>query len=82
MKHSFSLDNVSIEITCPQCGFFNDVFLGQVRLRDVVICRGCKVSIQLDDYMNEYRKAEREFRQALDDLDSAAKKLGNIRIRI
>jgi hypothetical protein len=54
-----SMDNVPIEAICPVCDFFNEVNLKQVRLRDVVICRGCKASIQLEDYMNECRKAER-----------------------
>lgn len=58
-----SMDNVPIEIICPLCDFFNVVNLKQVRLRDVVICRGCKANIQLEDYMNECRKAEQVMRK-------------------
>lgn len=64
----FSIDNVEIDIPCPKCGFFNPIWFRQARLRDVIICRGCKVNIQLDDQMNECRKAERSVRQAFADL--------------
>lgn len=64
----FSLDKLSIDVPCPRCGFYNDIFLKQVKVRDVVICRGCKGNIQLDDYMNEYLKANRRIRKAIKDL--------------
>lgn len=64
----FSLDRLSIDVPCPRCGFYNYVFLGQVKLRDVIICRGCKINLQLDDYMNEYRKAEMQIRSAVEGL--------------
>ena len=69
------LDKQSIEISCPRCGFYNPVFLRQVKLRDVVICRGCKVNIQLDDYMNEYRKTEKSIQNLLAELESKFKNL-------
>ena len=58
-----NLDNETIEFPCPYCGFYNAIFFKQARLRDVVICRGCKFNIHLDDQMNECRKAERAFRK-------------------
>ena len=60
-----NLDKHTIEFECPKCGFYNPIFLKQARLRDVIICRGCKVNIQLDDQMNECRKAIRGVHKAL-----------------
>lgn len=65
-----SLDRLPIEFQCPQCSFYNRVFLRQARLRDIIICRGCKANIQLDDHMNECRNAEQAIRKALADLES------------
>lgn len=66
----FDLDKQSIDFQCPHCEFWNSALLGQVRLRDVVICRGCKANIRLDDHMNEYRKAARALAQALGNVES------------
>jgi hypothetical protein len=38
---------------------YNSATIGQAKVRDVVICRGCKAVIRLDDYMNECRVALR-----------------------
>jgi hypothetical protein len=47
----------------------------------VVICRGCKSNIQLDDHMNECRKARQSLRRALQRLESSLKELTvNIRL--
>ncbi len=76
-----NLDNESIEFPCPRCGFYNAIFFRQARLRDVVICRGCKSNIQLDDRMNECRKAERAFRKAMQELEKTLRNL-NVKINI
>lgn len=60
-----NLDRHQIEFPCPRCGFYNPAFLRQVKRRGMIICRGCKGNIRLDDYMNQYRKAEREMNAAL-----------------
>ncbi len=52
-----NIDNFELEVDCPNCGFANPIWLRQARLRDAVICRGCKGNIQLDDGMNIVRKA-------------------------
>jgi len=75
----FTIDYCQLDVACPKCGFFNSFCFRQARLRDVIICRGCKVNIQLDDQMNECKKAERSTRLAMDEfLDS----LGSIEIKI
>lgn len=77
----FNLDKHAIDFPCPHCGFYNSIFFIQAQLRDVVICRGCKSNIQLDDHMNECRKARQSLRRALQRLESSLKELTvNIRL--
>ena len=64
-----NLDRLEFDISCPVCRFQNDILYRQARLRDVLICRGCKANIQLDDQMNECRKARRQVNQAMADLE-------------
>lgn len=63
------LDHFTVEGECPRCGFHNPLFFKQARLRDVLICRGCKANIQLDDRMNSCRKAVRSFRRQMQQLE-------------
>lgn len=63
-----NLDEFEVEVECPHCNFANSIWLRQARLRDVVICRGCKANIRLDDGMNSVRKAYRSIRRTMADL--------------
>ncbi len=76
------LDNQPIDIECPKCKFYNLVTLKQVRLRDAVICRGCKTTIQFEDHMNETRKSIRSINRAMQELEQQLGKLGKITIRL
>jgi predicted RNA-binding Zn-ribbon protein involved in translation (DUF1610 family) len=38
------LDKATLEFQCPHCGFIVDFCYRDARLRDVLICRGCKVN--------------------------------------
>lgn len=67
------LDNIEIEIQCPICSFYNPIFIKQARLRDVIICRGCKSNIQLDDQMNEVRKAARNVQKTMNEFKNSLK---------
>ncbi len=58
-------DRFEVEIDCPKCGFSNPVWFKQARMRDVIICRGCKANIQLDDGMNTVRKSYRNIRRQM-----------------
>lgn len=69
------IDRFEVEIDCPGCSFANPVWLGQARLRDVVICRGCKGNIQLDDSMNTVRKARHSIRRSMRELREALGRL-------
>lgn len=57
LQSDLDLDAFEVEIECPRCSFTNPVWMKQARLRDVIICRGCKANLQLDDGMNSIRKA-------------------------
>ena len=62
-----SIRKQAFEFQCPGCGFYTKATIRQARVRDVVICRGCKADIWLDDQMNSCRKAissvRRQFRR-------------------
>ena len=63
-----NLDAFEVNVDCPRCQFSNPIWLKQARLRDVIICRGCKSNIQLDDSMNTVRKGVRSVNSALNRL--------------
>lgn len=70
-----NFDKFEVDVPCPKCGFYNPIYLKQARLRDVVICRGCKINIRLDDQMNETRKAVRSLRRAMNELQATIESL-------
>lgn len=73
----FNLDRAEFELSCPRCRFGNSFFYRQARLRDIIICRGCKSNIRLDDHMNECRKARQQINQALSELERTFASLSN-----
>ncbi len=76
-----NIQNVTIQLTCPKCGFENPVTLKQIRLRDAVICRGCKVTLRFEDHLNETRKATRSIARAFREIEDQLRSIGTIRIR-
>lgn len=66
-----NLDRIELDLECPTCRFGFRIYFREARLRKVVICRGCKASIQLDDRMNECRKARRQFSKALQHFEAS-----------
>lgn len=64
-----NLDRAELDVPCPRCRFENSIFYRQARFREVIICRGCKTSIRLDDHMNECRKARQQINQAVAELE-------------
>jgi hypothetical protein len=66
-----------IEIQCPECRFYNPTFIRQARHRDVIICRGCKRNIRLNDHMNEVREADRQLRKAFEDFEDTLSDFGS-----
>jgi hypothetical protein len=77
----FDLDPLEIEFACPSCGFYNNARLKQVRLNDVLICRGCKGNLQLVDQMGQMDKARRQTRRAVGELEEALSRLGHITLK-
>lgn len=74
-----NLDKKEIDYECPSCEFYNNIFIKQARLRDVIISRGCKANINLDDYMNEVRVSIRQINLSRRDLENS---FGNINFTI
>jgi len=79
-ERMFDLDKFEIEVPCPRCGFYEPVTLKQVRLDDVVICRGCKVNLQLFDQMHQVANARRQLAAAMQRLADAFAKPINIKL--
>ena len=75
MSGNMDIDSAELEIECPKCDFYNPIWVKQARLKDMIICRGCKVNIQLNDSMNEVRKARRSVLKAVKDLKQEFEKL-------
>jgi hypothetical protein len=65
MKGDIDIDSFEVEIECPICEFTNPIWIKQARLRDVIICRGCKANMRLDDSMNGVRKARQNIQRQL-----------------
>ena len=61
-------DKYTLDIDCPKCDFSNPVFMRQIRTEDVIICRGCKNNIQLQDYMGSFQTGLKQIQSALDEL--------------
>jgi hypothetical protein len=76
-----NLDSYLVEIKCPKCGFYNNAFIKQFRVEDVIICRGCKSNIQLIDHEKSVEKSKREIQRALNALVKKVEKIGKLTIR-
>jgi transposase-like protein len=71
-----------VDINCPACNFQNQITLKQAQIRSIIICRGCKSNIQLQDYFNTVRKALKSIRRELKGLEKAIENFGNITINL
>jgi hypothetical protein len=63
-----NLDKIEVDIDFPKCNFNNKIFLKNIRLKDVIICCGCKRNIQLDDHMHTFRKAKKDIERQFKEL--------------
>ena len=50
------LDRLRIEVPCPICGLLTWVTLGEVRMRDFAVCRGCHSTLLLEDYLGNVHR--------------------------
>ena len=76
-----NIDTLSLDIQCPLCRFSNTVALKQIRLRNVVICRGCKANIKLEDHLNTVSKTIRSFRRTMGEIEDQLRRIGTTKIR-
>jgi len=79
LEGDIRVDAFEVEVECPRCQFQNPIWLKQARLRDVIICRGCKSNIQLADSINTVRKAHHSIRRAMNDLRETVSKINRLR---
>ena len=77
-----NLGKSNIDFQCPSCGFSNKATIKQVRINDLIICRGCKRNIRLVDHFNTTKKALLSFNRALRELEEQIKKMGDITIKL
>jgi hypothetical protein len=75
MEGDFDIDSHEVDIECPRCHFSNPIWIKQARLRDTIICRGCKSNIRLDDGMNTVRKARNQFLRQMKEIQSQIDKI-------
>lgn len=74
---------MTMDLVCPRCRFGNNASIKSIRIRDVIICRGCHANVRLDDHLNSVRATERRIRRALAELEQSLGKLSRtITIRI
>ena len=64
-----NLDEQTIKIPCPRCGFYNTMPYKQARLQEVIICQECKSNIKLNDEMNTFQKVKEELEKNLKNLN-------------
>lgn len=74
LEGNWDIDALEVEAQCPRCGFANLVWIRQIRLQDVVICRGCKCNLRLEDQMNTVRKARENLNRQMRELQHAIKR--------
>ena len=82
MAQKTNLGKHEIDFQCPSCGFSNKATIKQVRINDLIICRGCKRNIRLVDHFDTTKKALRTFNKALREFEEQIIKLGDITIKL
>ncbi len=70
-----------IDIQCEKCNFKNTVTLKQAKANTIIICRGCKVNIQLIDHMYSVRKSIKSINREISSLMEEFDKLSNINLK-
>jgi hypothetical protein len=68
------IDDHWIDVSCPRCPLTTEASLRDVRLGNVIICRGCKANIRLVDHLGEYHRARRRLADSLNSLLNAFKR--------
>jgi hypothetical protein len=74
-------DTQTLELQCPKCRFYNSFFYKQARLEDVIICRGCKTNITLNDSIGSIKKVNKQIQISMNNLEKSLGKFSNIKIK-
>ena len=82
MVQMINLGKHKIRFQCPSCGFSNEATIKQVRIDDILICRGCKGNIRMVDRFDTTKKALRSFDRAIRKLEEQIKRMGDITIKL
>lgn len=82
MGEMINLGKRKIGFQCPSCGFSNKATIKQVRIDDLIICRGCKRNIRMVDHFDTTKKALRSFNRAIRKFEEQIKKMGDITIKL
>jgi hypothetical protein len=70
-----TLELILLDVPCPRCRLHNAAFFRQVTRQDVIICRGCKASISLRDYLGKSKVAGAQIRKAVWELEDSLRQL-------
>lgn len=82
MAEMINLGKHKIGFQCPSCGFSNKATIKQVRINDLLICRGCKRNIRMVDHFDTTKKALRSFNRAIREFEEQIKRMGDITIKL
>ncbi|TNF24097.1 MAG: hypothetical protein EP329_25925 [Deltaproteobacteria bacterium] len=75
-EDDLGLDRVEQEATCPRCRLRTPFFLRDVRLGRVLVCKGCKANLQLNDYLGSYQEMRNRLRRQMRELLKTLSDLG------
>lgn len=71
MPDSGFLDDVAIDIPCPNCGCKHSKTIGWINRNSLIRCRGCGISVRLDvsQLRQEMRKIDKSFKDLQREFD-------------
>lgn len=70
----FDLEQIWIDINCPNCNYSFEVQIIDAKLQCTVICNNCKSNIQLVDQTSSVQTSINSINQSFKDLENIFKK--------
>ena len=68
-----NIGKMPVNFQCPSCGFSNKATIKQIRINDIIICRGCKANLKLQDHFDTVKKTLRSLRREIAHLEDQIK---------
>jgi hypothetical protein len=65
----FNFGSQTIEFQCPECQFYNVASMKQIINKARIICRGCKINIQLSDGSGDIKNAEKQISGLMNEIE-------------